>query len=214
MNCSFYLALERLPMSLVAAIEFVGTIGWPLIGLRSGRNLAGAGDRGRRHLMPDRCQVVERSGRARLGGAQRRDVRRLRRARPSAGRRGAANGVANLGAAMIVALLVRAAVRLRPGDDGFLLAAAAWSPPSGSAFARRSSLISATSSPWRGCRARASRCCSRCCRLTATLIGVIVLAQIPASRDLVGIALVMVGVAIHKPAPEPSSEVVEAALTA
>ena len=26
MNCSFYLALERLPLSMVAAIEFVGTI--------------------------------------------------------------------------------------------------------------------------------------------------------------------------------------------
>ena len=40
MNCSFYLALDRLPISLVAAIEFVGTIGIALIGLRSPRNLA------------------------------------------------------------------------------------------------------------------------------------------------------------------------------
>lgn len=39
MNVSFYLALERLPMSLVAAIEFVGTIGVALYGLRTGRNL-------------------------------------------------------------------------------------------------------------------------------------------------------------------------------
>ncbi|TJV29273.1 MAG: EamA family transporter, partial [Mesorhizobium sp.] len=40
MNCSFYLALDRLPISLVAAIEFVGTIGVALIGVRSPRNLA------------------------------------------------------------------------------------------------------------------------------------------------------------------------------
>lgn len=40
MNTSFYLALERLPMSLVAAIEFVGTIGVALYGLRTARNLA------------------------------------------------------------------------------------------------------------------------------------------------------------------------------
>ena len=40
MNTSFYLALERLPMSLVAAMEFVGTIAVALYGLRSGRNLA------------------------------------------------------------------------------------------------------------------------------------------------------------------------------
>src|SRR5438105_4750494 len=33
MNCSFYLALSRLPISLVAAIEFVGTIGLALYGV-------------------------------------------------------------------------------------------------------------------------------------------------------------------------------------
>jgi inner membrane transporter RhtA len=40
MNTAFYLALDRLPMSLVAAIEFVGTIGVALYGLRTARNLA------------------------------------------------------------------------------------------------------------------------------------------------------------------------------
>src|SRR5688500_16321749 len=40
MNVAFYLALERLPMSLVAAMEFVGTIGVALHGLRTGRNFA------------------------------------------------------------------------------------------------------------------------------------------------------------------------------
>src|SRR5215468_4131450 len=38
MNTVFYLALNRLPMSLVAAIEFVGTIGLALYGLRTSRN--------------------------------------------------------------------------------------------------------------------------------------------------------------------------------
>jgi inner membrane transporter RhtA len=37
---------------------------------------------------------------------------------------------------------------------------------------------------------------------TATIIGAIVLAQIPTLRDVFGIALVIAGVAIHKPAPE------------
>ena len=46
--------------------------------------------------------------------------------------------------------------------------------------------------------------------LSATLIGVVVLAQIPGLTDLVGIALVVAGVAIHKPAPQASSEAVEA----
>src|SRR5579872_4625201 len=43
MNTAFYLALDRLPMSLVAAIEFVGTIGVALYGLRTARNLAALG---------------------------------------------------------------------------------------------------------------------------------------------------------------------------
>jgi inner membrane transporter RhtA len=38
MNCSFYLALARLPISLVAAIEFVGSIAIALYGLRTPRN--------------------------------------------------------------------------------------------------------------------------------------------------------------------------------
>ena len=35
---------------------------------------------------------------------------------------------------------------------------------------------------------------------TATLIGALVLAQIPTLRDLLGIALVMAGIALHRPA--------------
>ena len=38
MNSAFYLALDRLPIALVAAIEFVDTIGIALWGLRTGRN--------------------------------------------------------------------------------------------------------------------------------------------------------------------------------
>ena len=41
---------------------------------------------------------------------------------------------------------------------------------------------------------------------TATVIGVIVLAQIPSLRDVIGVLLVMFGVAIHKP-PVPAAVV-------
>ena len=37
-KCSFYLALDRLPLSLVAAMEFTGTVGLTLVGLRTWRN--------------------------------------------------------------------------------------------------------------------------------------------------------------------------------
>jgi inner membrane transporter RhtA len=38
--------------------------------------------------------------------------------------------------------------------------------------------------------------------LTASLIGIIVLRQVPSATDCIGIALVIVGVAFHKPALE------------
>ena len=37
---------------------------------------------------------------------------------------------------------------------------------------------------------------------SATIIGIVVLAQIPGLTDLAGIALVVIGVALHKPAPQ------------
>ena len=105
MNCSFYLALERLPLSLVAAIEFVGTIGWPSIGLRSGRNLLALA----LAVAGTFCLIDVRwsSDPVGLGWALLNGVmfvgyvvlgHRL-------AARGAANGIANLGAAMVVALL-------------------------------------------------------------------------------------------------------------
>jgi inner membrane transporter RhtA len=38
---------------------------------------------------------------------------------------------------------------------------------------------------------------------TAAVVGAIVLSQVPSLRDIVGVSLVMVGVAIHKPARAP-----------
>src|ERR1700730_2118267 len=43
MNCCFYLALARLPISLVAAIEFVGSIGLALYGMRNPRKRTALG---------------------------------------------------------------------------------------------------------------------------------------------------------------------------
>ena len=41
---------------------------------------------------------------------------------------------------------------------------------------------------------------------TATVIGVVVLAQVPSLAETVGVALVVVGVAVHRPAPETEAE--------
>ncbi|MDT4851305.1 hypothetical protein FQZ97_854830 [compost metagenome] len=37
---------------------------------------------------------------------------------------------------------------------------------------------------------------------SATIIAALMLAQIPSLQDLLGIALVMLGIAVHRPAPE------------
>jgi inner membrane transporter RhtA len=41
--------------------------------------------------------------------------------------------------------------------------------------------------------------------VTATVVGVIVLVQIPSRTELLGIALVIAGIAVHKPAREHAS---------
>jgi inner membrane transporter RhtA len=41
---------------------------------------------------------------------------------------------------------------------------------------------------------------------TATLIGLIVLTQVPSATDVAGVALVMAGVAVHREADLPESE--------
>jgi inner membrane transporter RhtA len=45
---------------------------------------------------------------------------------------------------------------------------------------------------------------------TATVIGLIVLGQVPTARDLAGIALVILGVALHRDAPDRREEPVTA----
>ena len=203
MNCSFYLALDRLPISLVAAIEFVGTIGVALFGLRSRRNLAALAVCRRRHLAADRRAngraIRSACAWAFLNGALFVGYivlgHRLARA-------GASDGVANLGAAMAIAMPVRAAVRLHAMRSPPSPRRCFLRPPSASASARRSFPISATSWRCRACRAPASRCCSRCCRSPRRSSASSSWRRYPDPTDILGIALVVLGVAIHKPAPE------------
>jgi inner membrane transporter RhtA len=201
MNCSFYLALDRLPISLVAAIEFVGTIAIALFGLRSGRNLAAllvavAGT----FLLIDVKWSSDPVGLfwAFLNGALFVGYivlgHRLARA-------GASDGVANLGAAMAVAFLF-----VLP--FGFVDAVAAFSSPLLLTAAIGVGICSSVI-PYICDQLAMSRLPRASFALllsllpvTATLIGIIVLAQFPSATDILGIALVVAGVAIHKPAPE------------
>ena len=199
MNCSFYLALDRLPISLVAAIEYVGTIGVALLGFRSLRNLAALtvaviGTL----LLIDVKWSDDPVGLfwAFLNGALFAGYivfgHRIARS-------GAGDGIAGLGAAMAVAFIVVLPIGFPDALPAFfspllLLAAIgvgfcssvipyicdqlAMSRLPRSSFALMLSLLP----------------------VTATLIGVVVLYQIPSLTDCLGIALVVAGVAFHKPA--------------
>ncbi len=199
MNCCFYLALQRLPISLVAAIEFVGTIGVAVIGLRTGRNLIalvlallGVAALINLRWSSDPIGLIWAALNGALFVAYILLGHRLSRS-------GAARGIAQLGAAMLVAFVVVSPIGLGQavkamGRPELLLA--------GVGVGLASSVV-----PYVCDQLAMSRLPRASFALllsllpaSAAIIGAIVLRQIPSARDCVGIALVMAGVALHRPA--------------
>lgn len=199
MNCCFYLALDRLPISVVAAIEFVATIGVALAGARSARNLAALGLAVAGVLLlidlrwsSDPLGLVW----ALLNGAFFATYivlgHRLSRA-------GGAGGVVGLGAAMAVAFVLVLPVGLVQALPAFssppLLLAAAGVGICSSVIPYVCDQLAMARLP------RASFALMLCLLpVVATIVGAIVLRQIPTPTDMLGIALVVSGVAIHRPA--------------
>ncbi|MEM7024320.1 MAG: EamA family transporter [Pseudomonadota bacterium] len=208
MNSSFYLALDRLPIALVAAIEFVGTIGIALWGLRTGRNylafvvaIVGVA------LLIDVPSLLTADGKVLTS-----DLLGLFWAILNGtlfvlyiilghkiSESGASGGVERLGAAMTAAFIFVMPI-------GFLQALEAFGAPllvlAGIGVGICSSVI-----PYICDQLAMSRLPRASFALllallpaTATIIGVIVLRQIPSAVDIIGVVLVMIGVAVHKPA--------------
>lgn len=211
MNSSFYLALDRLPISLVAAIEFVGTIGIALWGLRTGRNhLAFAVAIVGVALLIDVPSLLEADGQtltsdllglfwAILNGALFVLYIILGHKISEAG---ASGGVERLGAAMTAAFIFVMPI-------GFIQAIEALDAPllvfAGIGVGICSSVIPYVCDQLAMSRLPRASFAFLLALLpaTATIIGVIVLRQIPSAVDVVGVILVMIGVAVHKPAPIP-----------
>lgn len=199
MNTAFYLALDRLPMSLVAAMEFVGTIGVALHGLRTRRNalalaLAVFGV----FILIDVKWSTDPLGLfwAALNGAL--FVAYIVLGHKAA-ESGAGSGVERLGAAMAIAFFVIAPVGLAEAIRAF---GAIELVLAGVAVGVCSSVI-----PYVSDQLAMSRLPRATFALflsilpaTATLIAAVVLAQMPTSRDILGVALVMAGIAAHRPA--------------
>jgi inner membrane transporter RhtA len=199
MNSAFYLALDRLPMSTVAAMEFVGTIGVALYGLRTARNfgalaLAVIGV----FLLLRVTWAIEPAGVfwALLNAALFVGYIVIGHAISQSG---ASAGVERLGAAMALAFIFVMPI-------GFLQAVKALSSPmlvlAGLGVGICSSVVPYVCDQLAMSRLPRASFALMLALLpaTATLIGIIVLAQIPSVQDVAGIVLVMAGVALHKPA--------------
>ncbi len=199
MNTAFYLALDRLPMSLVAAIEFVCTIAVALYGMRTARNLAAlavtvAGVA----ILIDATWTSDPLGLlwAFANGAMFVGYIVLGH---RAARRGAGDGIQNLGAAMAIAL-----VCILP--FGLAQAVVAVSSPklilAGIGVGICSSVIPYVCDQLAMARLPRESFALMLALLpaTATVVAAVVLAQIPDAADLLGIALVMAGIALHRPA--------------
>lgn len=198
MNSTFYLAVDRLPLSTVGAIEFLGTIMIAAAGVRSMRNsvalmLAVGGVL----TLTDIRWIGEPLGFvfAFVNCA-------LFMLYLVLGHRvaqtGGLGGIDQLGAAMIIAAIVVAPLGARVAGDAFahptLLLA-------GIGVGICSSVIPYITDQLAMSRLRRSTFALMLSILpaTATIIGLIVLAQVPTIQDLVGIALVIAAVAIHDP---------------
>lgn len=199
MNCAFYLALDRLPMSLVAAIEFVGTVAVAAWGLRTRRNLAALALAVSGVLvLIDVAWSSDPLGLswAVLNGAMFVVYIALGHRMAQAG---ATGGVERLGAAMAVALacvlpfgLIEALSAFRSAE---LLLAAIGVGVCSSVIPYVCDQLAMARLP------RASFALMLALLpATATVVAAVVLAQIPTPRDMLGVALVMAGVAFHKPA--------------
>lgn len=195
MNALFYLAIERLPLGTVGAIEFLGPIVLAAAGARSARNygalaLAVAGV----WLLTD----LRLDGAA-LGFLYAFANCALFTLYIVIGHRIAGQGgIDRLAAAMLVATLAALPIGFSAAvpafSDPVLLAAAIGVGVTSSVIPYVADQMAMARLP----RATFALMLS-ILPATATIIGFLVLAQVPTSRDLAGIALVVVAVGIHRP---------------
>ena len=197
MNSCFYLAIDRLPLGTVAAIEFLPVIAVAAVGTRTGRNVAAlllavAGV----YLLSDVRLVAEPLGFVFAAAnallfalyivlghrvAKSPDVR----------------GIDGLALAMLVAAIVALPIGIGQAAPAFvdpmLLAA-------GVGVGISSSVVPYVCDQLAMARLARSAYALMVSLLpaTATVIGVVVLAQIPSLAEIVGVGLVVAGVALHR----------------
>jgi inner membrane transporter RhtA len=197
MNSVFYLAIDRLPLGTVGAIEFLGPIALAAVGARSGRNLAAlALAAGGVYLLTDLHLAGEPLG---IGLAFANCL--LFVLYVVLGHRiaqdGGTAGIDRLGAAMLIALVV-------VSPWGFAEASVAFREPrllaAGTGVGLCSSVIPYVCDQLAMARVPRATFALLLALLPAcaTIIGLLVLRQIPGPVEMAGVALVVSGVALHR----------------
>ncbi len=199
MNSAFYLAIDRMPLATVAAIEFVATIVVALVGVRSFRNIAAliVAVAGVFLLIGfqwsgDRLGVLLAIANSALFGVYIVIGHAISRSR-------GASGIDRLGAAMLVALI--AAMPIGVGE-----VVPALSKPllilAGIGVGVSSSVIPYVCDQLAMARLPRATFALMLTLLpaTAAIVGAAVLAQVPTPAEIGGILLVATGVGLHKPA--------------
>jgi inner membrane transporter RhtA len=198
MNSVFYLAIDRMPLATVAAIEFVPTIAIALIGVRSVRNIvalvvavAGVFLLIGFQWSGDKLGVLLAIANAALFAVYIVIGHAISRA-------GGASGIDRLGLAMLVALVV--AMPIGAADVLPVL-----SRPTlilaGIGVGLSSSVIPYVCDQLAMARLPRATFAVMLTLLpaTATIVGAVVLSQMPTLAEITGILLVAVGVYLHKP---------------
>ncbi|MFI6344504.1 EamA family transporter [Streptomyces sp. NPDC050560] len=197
MNSVFYLALDRLPLGTVGAVEFLGPVVLAAVGIRSRRNLgafalavSGVGLLADVHLARQPLGFALAFANCALFVLYVVLGHRL-------AQDGGASGIDRLGASMLIAMAVVAPVGF--GDatvaftDPVLLAAAV-------GVGVCSSVIPYVCDQLAMARVARSGFALMLALLPATalVVGVVVLGQVPGPLEALGVALVIAGVALHK----------------
>ena len=199
MNSTFYLAIDRLPLGTVAAIEFLPVIVLAALGARTPRNLAalalavpGVYLLTDVALTGDPLGVVFAFANAALFACYIVVSHR-------AAQNGSIPGIDLLGMAMLIAAVVATPIGIWGAAPAFLdpVALAA-----GVGVGVSSSVIPYVTDQLAMARMSRSTYALMVALLpaTATVIGIVVLAQLPSAVEALGVALVILGVAVHRDA--------------
>jgi inner membrane transporter RhtA len=197
MNSVFYLALERLPLGTVAAIEFLPVIVLAALAVRTRRNLvalvsavAGVYLLTDVHLVADPLGIAFAAANAVLFAVYIVLSHRMSRG---------VSGIDGLAMSMLIAAVIAVPIGIADAAPAFtdplVLAAAVGVGVCSSVIPYVSDQLAMARLP----RATYALMVSLL-PATATVIGIVVLTQIPAPKEVVGVALVIAGVALHREA--------------